>query len=253
MYDQRQSRHASPGLLEAGPSGRREGAHDMMTGNERVGEIVATKLVEVTRLRDPSLAEHLRRTAEIACAIGAEMGLTMDNLDRLYLAAQLHDVGKLGISEAILWKPAGLTRGEWKIVRTHPEEGHRLITDVVHRDVAAAVLYHHERTDGEGYPFGIDSRTLPIVARIVQVADAFDAMTSERPYQSAMPPPLAVAEILRCSGTQFDTDVARAVATLFEGRDSPVPPIERRHRPHPADRSVLSPVPSLVRLRDRPA
>ena len=119
------------------------------------------KLLAVVQLRDPDLAQHGQRTAEIACAIGAEMGCDIEMLDRLYIAGQLHDIGKLGVSEAILWKPAGLTRGEWEIIRTHPEAGYRLVSDVVHREIAAAVLYHHERMDGEGYPYAIDGRTLP--------------------------------------------------------------------------------------------
>ena len=253
MREERHSREGAPGHMEAGPGGNQPDPQGVRLGERSVADIVAAKLIEVTRLRDPSLAEHLRRTAEVSCAIGAELGLAMDTLDRLYMAAQLHDVGKLGNSEAILWKPAGLTRGEWKIVRTHPEEGHRLVADVVHRDVAAAVLYHHERFDGEGYPFGIDARTLPLVARIVQVADAFDAMTSERPYQSPMATPQAIGEILRCAGTQFDTDVARAMATLFEGRDDPAPPAERRYRAPVPGTTLPSSIPSLVRLRDRPA
>ncbi len=96
-------------------------------------------------------------------------------------------------------------------MRTHPEEGHRLVADVTHRDVAAAVLYHHERMDGDGYPFGIDGRSLPVTVKIIQVADAFDAMTSIRPYQAALPSDIAVSEIARCAGSQFDPDVETEV------------------------------------------
>ncbi len=226
----------------------------MSIGDQRVAEAVTRKLVEVTRLRDPSLSDHLNRTAEVACAIGVEMGLAMDSLDRLFMASQLHDIGKLGISEAILWKPAGLTSAEWKIVRTHPEEGHRLVADVTHREVAATVLYHHERFDGEGYPFGIDARTLPLIARIVQVADAFDAMTSDRPYQAPLSTPAALAEIMRCSGTQFDPDAAKAMAAIFEGREDPKPPAERIYKPGfeigAPRRNKPGEIPSLVRLRE---
>lgn len=188
---------------------------------------IAAKLMAVTRLRDPNLADHAQRTADIAVAVAVELDLDAADVDRVHLGAQLHDIGKLGVAEAILWKPAGLSRSEWREVRTHPEEGHRLVADVVHRDVASAVLYHHERIDGDGYPFGIDGRTLPIAVRIVQVADAFDAMTSERPYQRALPTTIAVAEIGRCAGSQFDPDVADALARVFEGREDRFPPIER--------------------------
>lgn len=180
-----------------------------------VEEAIVHKLLQVVRLRDPALGVHGQRTAQVAAALAEQMGLDRDTQDRVFLAAQLHDLGKLGVSEAVLWKPAGLSRVEWDDVRSHPEEGHRLVADVVHHDVAAAVLYHHERMDGEGYPFGIDGRTLSITSRVVQVADAFDAMTSDRPYERALPIRVAVAEIRRCSGTQFDTDVAAALETIF--------------------------------------
>ena len=219
------------------------------------------KLLAVVQLRDPDLAQHGQRTAEIACAIGAEMGCDIEMLDRLYIAGQLHDIGKLGVSEAILWKPAGLTRGEWEIIRTHPEAGYRLVSDVVHREIAAAVLYHHERMDGEGYPYAIDGRTLPLVAKIVQVADAFDAMTSDRPYQPSLPTRSSLAEIHRCAGTQFDADVARATAAVFEDHDEPVLRLEQIHRSALADRAAAETsgpadpfaIPGVVRLRDRPA
>jgi HD-GYP domain-containing protein (c-di-GMP phosphodiesterase class II) len=176
---------------------------------------IAGRLIDVVRLRDPSLADHGQRAAHIAAAISSEMGLTSQDCDHAYLGAQLHDIGKLGVAEAVLWKPAGLTRSEWHQIRTHPEKGHRLVSDVVHRDVAAAVLSHHERLDGMGYPHGTDARTLPLVVRVVQVADAYDAMTSVRPYQGALGAEQAVAEISRCAGAQFDPDVAKALAELL--------------------------------------
>ena len=189
---------------------------------DAAGSGIAARLLEVVRLRDPGLADHGQRAAHVAAAIAMEMGLDAAETDRVYLGAQLHDVGKLGIAEAVLWKPAGLTRSEWREIRTHPEKGHRLVADVVHRDVAAAVLSHHERLDRTGYPHGVDSRTLPLIVRIVQVADAYDAMTSRRPYQGALTAEIAVAEIDRCAGTQFDPDVARALASLLAvGLDAP--------------------------------
>jgi len=182
----------------------------------------ARALLDATRLRDPSLAAHGERTAQIAVAIAEAMGLDSAMRDRVFLGAHLHDVGKLGVSEAILWKPAGLTQSEWKAMRSHPEHGHRLVVEIVHRDVASSVLYHHERADGDGYPFGIDGRTLPITVRIVQVADAFDAITSDRPYEPAAPTDDAVVEITRCAGTQFDPEVAHSLGGLFwDGFEAP--------------------------------
>lgn len=216
-------------------------------------EPIVAKLLEVLRLRDPSVAEHGQRTAEVAVAIGVEMGCSVDTLDRLFLASQLHDIGKLGVPETILWKPAGLSHAEWREIRTHPEVGHRLVADVVHRDVAAAILYHHERADGDGYPFGLDARSVPLTARIVQVADAFDAMTSERPYQPPLPTITALDEIERCAGSQFDPDVTTSLQRVF---DHDRLRALRRIRPKPAGAESgpadpFSSSPTLVRLRER--
>jgi len=227
-----------------------------MSNDRMVVEAVTRKLAEVIALRDPTLAHHLYGTAEIACAVGAQLGADMDTLDLLYTAGVLHDVGKLAISEAILFKPAGLTSAEWQVVRGHPEAGYRLIADVMETDVASAVLNHHERIDSEGYPRGLDARTLPMVVRIVAVADAFDAMTSERPYRPALETPLALAEVARCAGSQFDGEVAATLAALFDGHPDRRPPCERRYTPAFLDRTaVVEPggVSCLVRLRDRPA
>jgi len=185
------------------------------TATTDASRTVVSRLIEVIRLRDPELADHGQRAANVAAAIAAEMGLDTASIDHAYLGAQLHDIGKLGVAEAVLWKPAGLSRTEWAQIRTHPEKGHRLVADIVHPDVAAAVLSHHERLDGAGYPFGIDSRSLPITVHIVQVADAYDAMTSDRPYEGALAAEISVAEIRRCAGTQFDPDASAALASLL--------------------------------------
>ena len=185
-----------------------------------IANAVASHLLEAVRLRDPDLADHGQRAAHIAAAIAKQMDLDSATIDHAYLGAQLHDIGKLGVAEAVLWKPAGLTHSEWSQIRTHPEKGHRLVTDVVHPDVAMTVLGHHERMDGMGYPLGINAGTLPITVRIVQVADAYDAITSNRPYKGAETMEIAVAEIQRCAGTQFDPDVTIALANHLTGRST---------------------------------
>ena len=191
----------------------------MIPGTTDTAESAATqKLIEVMRLRDPALADHGLRAAHMAAAIASELGATPDETDRTYLGGLLHDIGKLGIPEAILWKPAGLDATEWTAVRGHPQDGHRLVVDLTHREVAAAVLYHHERFDGEGYPHRVDLSSMPMTVRIVQVADAYDAMTSDRPYEPALPAAVAVDEINRCAGTQFDPDVARGLSSLLEAK-----------------------------------
>jgi len=192
----------------------RPGTNANTIGADAATAVVA-RLIDVVRLRDPDLADHGQRAAHVAAAIAMEMGLDAGDTDRIRLAAHLHDVGKLGVAEAVLWKPAGLNRSEWAEIRTHTEKGFRLVADIVHQDVAAAVLNHHERLDGLGYPHGIDAKTLPMTVRVVQVADAYDAMTSDRPYQGPVATAVAVAEVRRCAGTQFDPDVAGALASLL--------------------------------------
>jgi len=191
----------------------------VIPGTTSTSESAATqKLIEVMRLRDRDLADHGLRAAHMAAAIADELGCSSDEVDRAYLGGLLHDIGKLGVPEAILWKPAGLNGAEWRAVRAHPQDGHRLVVDLTHREVAAAVLYHHERFDGEGYPHGVGLASMPLTVRIVQAADAYDAMTSDRPYEPALPASVAVDEINRCAGTQFDPDVARALARMLEAR-----------------------------------
>lgn len=191
----------------------------MIPGTITTAESAATqKILEVMRLRDLALADHGLRAGHMAAAIAAELGGSSDEIDRAYLGGLLHDVGKLGIPEAILWKPAGLDAAEWGVVRNHPQDGHRLVVDLTHREVAAAVLYHHERFDGEGYPHRVGLTSMPLTVRIVQVADAYDAITSDRPYEPALPASVAVAEINRCAGTQFDPEVARALSRLLDAK-----------------------------------
>lgn len=173
-------------------------------------------LIETMRMRDPALADHGLRTAHMAAALAEELGATAGEVEHAYLGALLHDVGKLGVTESILWKPAGLDSSEWDIIRSHPEMGHRLVVDLVHETVAASVLYHHERFDAQGYPYGVELWTLPMEVRIVQVADAYDALTSDRPYEAPVTPPAAVGEITRCSGTQFDPEVVHVLHRVFD-------------------------------------
>lgn len=190
----------------------------------------------------------------MAAAIAGELGGSPDEVDRVYLGGLLHDVGKLGIPEAILWKPAGLDATEWKVVRHHPQDGHRLIVDLTHREVAAAALYHHERFDGEGYPHRVDLSSMPMTVRIVQVADAYDAMTSHRPYQPALPASVAVEEINRCAGTQFDPDVARGLSHLLEAKlDGATITLPGATAPFLADPFDPLPTPGAAPLLDREA
>ena len=163
---------------------------------------------------DPELAEHGRRTGRLACDIAERMHLDSEDIADLDQAAFLHDIGKLFIPRTILDKPGPLDANEWAELRHHPRMGYQLVTGEVSEKVARIVLTHHERFDGTGYPQGLSGTQVPIEARILQVADAFDAITSDRPYQPALPVAYALNEMRRCSGSQFDPDVVDAIMAL---------------------------------------
>lgn len=152
--------------------------------------------------------EHCDRIKELSTLVGKALGMDQSGLDELALLASLHDVGKIGIPDHILLKQGVLTPEEWVTVKKHPEVGYRiaLATSDLHL-IAEGVLSHHERWDGKGYPRGIAGEDIPLMARIISIADAFDAMTNERPYRAARSPEEALEEPRRCSGTQFDTSL----------------------------------------------
>ena len=153
---------------------------------------------------------HAERLVQITRNIGTAMGLGEQELDLLHMLSKLHDIGKIGISDQILNKPGKLTDEEWTEMRKHPEIGYRIASASPALSVVAeAVLTHHERWDGKGYPRGLSGEAIPLVSRILAVADAYDAMTEQRPYRDPLSPEEAFAEIERCAGTQFDPSVAR--------------------------------------------
>lgn len=159
---------------------------------------------------------HVHRVSTLSVAIGEVLGLDDDELRCLAAAGVFHDVGKVHIDPAILAKPGPLVGDEVTAIRRHPELGYAMASDHLDPRVAVAILHHHERWDGNGYPHGLKGRDIPRLSRIVLVADAFDAITSERAYQPAMPVDYAVAEIVNCSGSQFDPEVVEAFCVLAE-------------------------------------
>ena len=174
-------------------------------------------LSEAIEARDPSARGHAARVARLARASGARLGLDEARLAVLKLGGALHDIGKVAVPEAVLTKPGALTEAELAEVRRHPEEGARLLElDAALRPALPAVLYHHERWDGGGYPSGRAAEAIPFEARILAVVDSFDAMTSDRPYRAARPIEEAVEEVDRCAGTQFDPEVALAFVDAWE-------------------------------------
>lgn len=175
-------------------------------GPVRRPSAIAT-LLNMLEQRDRRAAEHAFRVAELASTIGLRMELPPVKLARLRLAALLHDVGKLSVPEEVLTKPGPLTDDEWQRVKYHPEYAFQMIASSVHPEVAETVRKHCERIDGKGYPRGEEADEIPTLARIILVADAYDAMLSPRPYRL----PLSVGEALNNmnegAGTQFDTRI----------------------------------------------
>jgi HD-GYP domain-containing protein (c-di-GMP phosphodiesterase class II) len=167
--------------------------------------------------RDPATVAHSTRVTLLADRLAAWLEWDERRLLGLHLGAPLHDIGKIGVSESILRKRGPLDPRELAEIRTHPVVGARLIAAVgPARPALPYVLYHHERWDGTGYPTGRAAEAIPEEARLLSVVDAFDAMTSTRPYRHALPPARALAEIERFAGTQFDPAIAEAFLTAWD-------------------------------------
>ncbi len=167
-------------------------------------------LLEALAQRDPELQAHLKGVGSLAVETGRVLGLQRDELDELTRAAQLHDLGKLAVPDEILLKPGPLDEREWEFVRQHTIVGERILSASPEpRNVATAVRSAHEHWDGSGYPDGLAGEDIPLAARIVCACDAYDAMTSDRPYRDALTPTDALNELMRLAGAQFDPNVVR--------------------------------------------
>lgn len=167
--------------------------------------------------RDRETEGHSKRVMKLALAIGQKLKLSPGELTALERGALLHDIGKIGISDNILLKPGPLTPEERELMNRHPEMGHEMLQGIPFlQDVLPIVLYHQEMFDGSGYPYGMKGEEIPLGARIFAVADTYDAMTSSRPYREAMPHEIALEEIERCAGSQFDPVVVAAFKQIFE-------------------------------------
>jgi HD-GYP domain-containing protein (c-di-GMP phosphodiesterase class II) len=172
--------------------------------------------------RDPYTRGHSARVTELAEAVARRLGWDDGRLEGLRVGGPLHDVGKLAVSDAVLRKEGRLEEHELAEIREHPKAGARLLFRVAAlREAIPYVLYHHERWDGTGYPSGRAGEEIPLEARVLAVADAFDAMTSDRPYRRALSQAAALAEVERCAGTQFDPAIARLFLELFAETERP--------------------------------
>lgn len=159
---------------------------------------------------------HCVRVASVSAGLAAAIGLDWGQVESIRVTAQIHDLGKISIPDAILHKPARLTDEEFAVIRRHPAVGERLLGAFPELHFArSGVLSHHERWDGQGYPSRVGGDEIPIASRIIAVADTFDAMCTARPYSTARPPRDAIHEIIRCAGSQFDPNVATAFADSF--------------------------------------
>ncbi len=162
-------------------------------------------LTAVMQARDDTSLQHLERVANYAVALGKRLDMSQEDLVDLYCAALLHDLGKIGIPEDILKKPGALTREEFAKVRKHPEIGTKILeTLIASEKISSIILHHHEFYNGTGYPSGLAREEIPLGARIIAIADAYDAMISDRPYSRAKTHDEAVTELIRCAGVQFD-------------------------------------------------
>ena len=174
-------------------------------------------------LRDLNTGVHSTRLAEWALHVARDLGLPEDLFGDIETAALLHDIGKIGVPDAILNKPAKLTDSEYEVMRKHPEYGWAVLKQIPGMERASLiVLHHHEGFDGKGYPAGLQSGEIPIGSRIVSVIDAFDAMVSCRPYRSGLPFEEAERRLLQGAGTQFDPAVVKTFLPLARAEMSAV-------------------------------
>lgn len=176
-----------------------------------------TALARTLEARDPYTSGHSQRVRGLSLRLADEIGLDKKLRRRLDIASKLHDIGKVGLAEGILTKPTTLTQREMELVRQHPLVGERILRPIIRdRDVLAAIRSHHERMDGGGYPDGLTGESIPLLARIITIADCFDALTTERPYRAALQRDAALEVLAAGAGTQFDPRLTTAFIAMVQ-------------------------------------
>jgi diguanylate cyclase (GGDEF)-like protein len=191
-----------PGILARSPRGGEESHVELAT---------LLSLAEALDVRDTGNSAHCHRVGRFSELTAREMGMPPESVERIRLAGILHDVGRVGMPDDLMVKSGPLNDQEWSWVRSHPEIGARMVETTEFEDIRSWILFHHERPDGRGYPEGQAWEDVPLEARIIAVADAYEAMTSERAYRPAMAPEEAAEELRREAGRQFDGQVVDAL------------------------------------------
>jgi len=187
---------------------------------KRTFEMTINALVSAVETRDPYTAGHQKRVTDLACAIANEMGLAKDKIEGVRLAGTIHDIGKIQIPYEILTKPTSLSQIESVMIKMHPQVGYDILKDIEFPSpVAQAVLQHHEKVDGSGYPAGLSGDEILIEARIIAVADIIEAMSSHRPYRPALGIKAALNEIIKYRGIYFDIEAVDACLKLFQEKN----------------------------------
>lgn len=211
-------RLAHQDIIKIGQTSFRFLQTDAIDGNyiKKLNLQAVQALAQALEAKNPYTKGHSERVAEVSEHLAITLGLPHAHVERIRIAGMLHDIGKIGVPESVLLKPEKLTDPEFELMKKHPVDGQNILRPIASLfDILPTVYHHHERYDGKGYPMGLKGDAIPLWARILGVADAYDAMTTDRPYRKAFAKDVAAKEIARCSGTQFDPAIARAMCEIL--------------------------------------
>lgn len=183
----------------------------LKTENKSISEQAARTILKALDCKDSYTFGHSMRVAYFSLVTGRELGLSEDEMRELELSAIFHDIGKIGTPDAVLNKPTRLTEEEFQVMKQHPEKSYEILKEYPgFEKIAMNARFHHERFDGKGYPLGLKGEEIPLLARIILIADTFDAMTSTRPYRKGLAYEVAYEELHQFSGSQFDPELVKA-------------------------------------------